>query len=256
MTNVAPLPAPTSDIEEAGRPVLVLDLGGQYAQLIARRIRECRVYSELIRHDVSAAEVRLRNPLAIVLSGGPASVYAEDAPRVDPELFSLGIPALGICYGAQLMALELGGSVERTGVSEFGKTSLHVDGGELFAGLPAEQVCWMSHRDTVTAPPEGAAVTAGSPSTPVAAFEAPARALYGVQFHPEVVHTPHGQAVLENFLWASPGLRRPGRQPPSSTSRWRASAHRSGQSRCSVGSLAASTRRWRRCSCTARSATS
>ncbi len=200
MTNVAPLPAPISDIEEAGRPVLVLDLGGQYAQLIARRIRECRVYSELIRHDVSAAEVRLRNPLAIVLSGGPASVYADDAPRVDPELFSLGIPALGICYGAQLMALELGGSVERTGVSEFGKTSLHVDGGELFAGLPAEQVCWMSHRDTVTAPPEGAAVTAGSPSTPVAAFEAPARALYGVQFHPEVVHTPHGQAVLENFL--------------------------------------------------------
>jgi len=200
VTSVAPLPTPAFDAEEAGRPVLVLDLGGQYAQLIARRIRECRVYSELIRHDVSAEEVRRRDPLAIVLSGGPASVYADDAPRVDPDLFTLGIPALGICYGAQLMALELGGAVERTGASEFGKTSLHVDGGSLFAGLPTEQVCWMSHRDTVTAPPAGATITAGSPSTPVAAFEAPARHLYGVQFHPEVVHTPHGQAVLENFL--------------------------------------------------------
>ncbi len=204
MTSPAPAAAPsdaTTERSGADRAVLVLDLGGQYAQLIARRVRECNVYSELVRHDVSAEDVRRRNPVAIVLSGGPASVYADDAPRVDPALFELGIPTLGICYGAQLMARELGGSVERTGVSEFGKTALSVDGGTLFAGLPAEQVCWMSHRDTVTAPPAGAAVTAGSPSTPVAAFEAPDRGLYGLQFHPEVVHTPHGQRVLENFLY-------------------------------------------------------
>ena len=190
-------------------PVLVLDLGGQYAQLIARRVREAGVYSELVGHNVSASEVGRREPAALILSGGPASVYAADAPQVDPGLFELGVPALGICYGAQLMAKELGGTVERTDVSEFGKTALSVDGGELFAGLAKEQVCWMSHRDTVTAPPEGADVTAGSPSTPVAAFEAAQRGLYGVQFHPEVVHTPDGQAMLENFLYrvagASPG---------------------------------------------------
>jgi GMP synthase (glutamine-hydrolysing) len=181
-------------------PVLVLDLGGQYAQLIARRVRECGVYSELVGHEVSASDVGKRDPAALILSGGPASVYAEDAPLVDTALFELGVPTLGICYGAQLMAKELGGTVERTDASEFGKTALHVNGGDLFAGLPEEQVCWMSHRDTVTAPPEGARVTAGSPSTPVAAFEAGARGLYGVQFHPEVVHTPNGQAMLENFL--------------------------------------------------------
>jgi GMP synthase (glutamine-hydrolysing) len=190
-------------------PVLVLDLGGQYAQLIARRVREAGVYSELVGHNVSASEVGQREPTALILSGGPASVYAADAPQVDPALFELGVPALGICYGAQLMAKELGGAVERTDVSEFGKTALWVDGGELFAGLAKEQVCWMSHRDTVTAPPEGAQVTAGSPQTPVAAFEAAQRGLYGVQFHPEVVHTPDGQAMLENFLYrvagASPG---------------------------------------------------
>ena len=190
-------------------PVLVLDLGGQYAQLIARRVREAGVYSELVGHRVSASEAGLRKPAALILSGGPASVYAADAPQVDPALFELGVPTLGICYGAQLMAKELGGAVERTDVSEFGKTALRLDGGELFTGLATEQVCWMSHRDTVTAPPEGAQVTAGSASTPVAAFEAAHRGLYGVQFHPEVVHTPDGQAMLENFLYrvagASPG---------------------------------------------------
>jgi GMP synthase (glutamine-hydrolysing) len=180
--------------------VLVLDLGGQYAQLIARRIRELGVFSELVPHTVTAAEARARDPYALVLSGGPASVYAEGAPRVDPALFDLDVPALGICYGAQLMALDLGGRVERTGVSEFGKTELQAEVGDLFAELPAEQTCWMSHRDTVTAPPEGARVVAGSPSTPVAAFEHPGRGLYGVQFHPEVVHTPHGTAILRNFL--------------------------------------------------------
>jgi GMP synthase (glutamine-hydrolysing) len=185
--------------------VLVVDLGGQYSQLIARRVREARVYSELVGHRITPAEARARGPAAIVLSGGPASVYAEGAPDVDPELFALGIPTLGICYGMQLMARDLGGRVERTGVSEFGKTELRADGGALLSGLPEQQTVWMSHRDSVTAPPAGATVTAGSPSTPIAAFEDPERALYGVQFHPEVVHTPHGQEVLKNFLYEVAG---------------------------------------------------
>jgi GMP synthase (glutamine-hydrolysing) len=183
----------------------VLDLGGQYSQLIARRVREARVYSELVPHGLTAAQVRARNPLALILSGGPASVYADDAPRVDPALFDLGIPTLGICYGMQLMAQELGGVVDRTGVSEFGKTALDAEEGALFAGLPAEQTVWMSHRDSVTAPPAGARVVAGSQSTPIAAFEDPARRLYGVQFHPEVRHTPYGQDVLKNFLYGIAG---------------------------------------------------
>jgi GMP synthase (glutamine-hydrolysing) len=186
---------------EAARPVLVLDLGGQYSQLIARRVRECRVYSELVRHDVAAEEIARRNPAALVLSGGPASVYADHAPRVDRELFRLGVPTLGICYGMQLMAQELGGRVERTGASEFGKTELQASRGALFAGTPGEQTVWMSHRDSVTAPPAGARVVAGSRSTPIAAFEDPERGVYGVQFHPEVVHTPHGTALLKNFLY-------------------------------------------------------
>src|SRR5262249_48105899 len=202
--EIIPFPAPDEGPEE--RPVLVLDLGGQYAQLIARRVRECRVYSELVGHGISAAEARARKPAALILSGGPASVYADAAPRIDEELYELDVPVLGICYGAQLMALDLGGTVERTGVSEFGKTALHPSGGELFNGLPEEQTAWMSHRDTVTAPPEGAAVTGESPATPVAAFEALERGLYGVQFHPEVVHTPHGQDVLKNFLYRVAGL--------------------------------------------------
>jgi GMP synthase (glutamine-hydrolysing) len=197
--QVISFPSPEQGPEE--RPVLVLDLGGQYAQLIARRVRECRVYSELVRHRITAGEARRRTPSALILSGGPASVYADGAPRIDPGLYELGVPVLGICYGAQLMALELGGKVERTGVSEFGKTSLHASEGALFRGLPEEQTAWMSHRDTVTEPPQGATVTGQSPATPVAAFEAPERGLYGVQFHPEVVHTPHGQDVLKNFLY-------------------------------------------------------
>ncbi|MGZ4318176.1 MAG: glutamine amidotransferase-related protein, partial [Gaiellaceae bacterium] len=152
MGEVVPLPVAEAGPEE--RPVLVLDLGGQYAQLIARRVREARVYSELVPHSISAAEARARRPRALVLSGGPASVYAEGAPQVDPELFSLGVPALGICYGMQLMAQELGGEVERTGVSEFGKTDVRAEpDSELFAGLPEEQTGWMSHRDSVTAAP-------------------------------------------------------------------------------------------------------
>ncbi|MEP7334651.1 MAG: glutamine-hydrolyzing GMP synthase [Actinomycetota bacterium] len=187
------------------RPVLVLDFGGQYAQLIARRVRDARVYSELVSHKVTPQEIRARNPYAVILSGGPASVYAEHAPRVDPGIFELGIPTLGICYGAQLMALDLGGKVERTGASEFGKTELRAEESELFRDLPTDQTVWMSHRDSVTAPPEGARVVGKSPSTPVAAFEEPGRKLYGVQFHPEVVHTPHGQDLLKNFLYEVAG---------------------------------------------------
>ena len=164
-------------------------------------MRESRVYSELVGHGVTPEEVRARRPLALVLSGGPASVYSDGAPRVDPAVFELGVPTLGICYGMQLMAQELGGRVERTGVSEFGKTDLKAHEGALFAGLPDEQTVWMSHRDSVVAPPAGARVVAGSSSTPIAAFEDPRRGLYGVQFHPEVVHTPHGQDLLKNFLY-------------------------------------------------------
>jgi GMP synthase (glutamine-hydrolysing) len=181
--------------------VLVVDLGGQYAQLIARRVRECRVYSELVPHTVTSEQVRARNPHALILSGGPASVYADGAPRVDPAIFSLGIPTLGICYGMQLLALDLGGRVDRTGVSEFGKTELRAEESELFHDLPGEQTVWMSHRDSVVAPPTGARVVAGSASTPIAAFEAPESRIYGVQFHPEVVHTPHGMELLKNFLY-------------------------------------------------------
>jgi GMP synthase (glutamine-hydrolysing) len=183
------------------RPVLVLDFGGQYAQLIARRVRECRVYSELVGHSISPEAIRARNPYAIILSGGPASVYSDGAPRVDPRIFELGIPTLGICYGAQLMALDLGGRVDRTDASEFGKTDLRVQESSLLNDTPSEQTVWMSHRDTVVAAPEGARVVATSTSTPVAAFEAPERGLYGVQFHPEVVHTPYGMNVLKNFLY-------------------------------------------------------
>ncbi len=186
--------------------MLVVDLGGQYSQLIARRVREARVYSELVGHRSTAAALRARSPAALILSGGPASVYADDAPQVDPGIYELGVPVLGICYGMQLMAQDLGGRVERTGASEFGKTGIRV-AGALAAGLPEEQTAWMSHRDSVTAPPKGAAVTGGSDSTPIAAFEAPERGLYGVQFHPEVAHTPNGQEVLKNFLYGVAGAR-------------------------------------------------
>ena len=183
------------------RPVLVLDFGGQYSQLIARRVREARVYSELVSHRLGADELRARNPAALILSGGPASVYADGAPVADPRLFELGVPTLGICYGMQLMARELGGAVEANDVSEYGKTDVALRDSALFHDVPPEQVVWMSHRDSVVAPPAGARVTASSETTPIAAFEDPERGLYGVQFHPEVVHTPQGQQILENFLY-------------------------------------------------------
>jgi len=198
--EVVPLPVQEPAPEE--RPVLVVDFGGQYSQLIARRVRECRVYSELVHHATPPAALAARRPLALVLSGGPASVYADGAPQADPGIFHLGVPVLGICYGMQLMAQELGGRVERTGASEFGRADVRAEEGTaLFAGLPAEQITWMSHRDSVTAAPPGARVSAGSPSAPIAAFEDPDRGLYGVQFHPEVVNTEHGIEILKNFLY-------------------------------------------------------
>jgi GMP synthase (glutamine-hydrolysing) len=181
--------------------VLVLDFGGQYSQLIARRIRECGVFSELLPHDVPLEELERRRPRGLVLSGGPASVYAEGAPALRAELLEQGLPVLGICYGMQAMARELGGRVEAAEVGEFGRTELQVrDGGRLLHGLPAEQACWMSHRDTVFDPPPGFVALASSPASPVAAFEAPERGLYGIQFHPEVVHTPYGTDILKTFL--------------------------------------------------------
>jgi len=181
--------------------VVVLDFGGQYSQLIARRVRECGVYSELLPHHVGVEEVRRRRPKGLILSGGPASVYADGAPRLDRELLDLGIPVLGICYGMQLIALELGGRVEGAEVGEFGRSDLTVrEPGRLLAGTPAEQTCWMSHRDAVFAAPPGFTALASSTASPVAAFESREREIYGIQFHPEVVHTPYGQHVLTTFL--------------------------------------------------------
>jgi GMP synthase (glutamine-hydrolysing) len=193
----------TTDVEapRAVDEVVVLDYGGQYSQLIARRVRECGVFSELLPHHVGPEEVRRRNPRGLILSGGPASVYADGAPRLDPELLELGIPVLGICYGMQLLAVSLGGDVQGAEVGEFGRSELRVgEPGRLFRGLPREQTCWMSHRDTVFSPPPGFTALASSTQSPVAAFESVERALYGIQFHPEVVHTPYGQDVLEHFL--------------------------------------------------------
>ncbi len=204
-SNAAPevVPEATVDVEApaAVDEVVVLDYGGQYSQLIARRVRECGVFSELLPHHVGVEEVRKRNPKGLILSGGPASVYAEGAPSLDPELLELGIPVLGICYGMQLVTRELGGRVEGAEVGEFGRSDLTVrEPGRLLAGLPAEQTCWMSHRDTVYSPPPGFTALASSTQSPVAALESVERDIYGIQFHPEVVHTPYGQDVLKRFL--------------------------------------------------------
>ena len=192
----------------APRPVLVVDFGAQYAQLIARRVREAHVYSEIVPHSMSLAEMLARDPVAIVLSGGPSSVYADGAPAVDPGLFDTGVPVFGICYGFQAMALALGGRVERTGLSEFGRTPLSITASSsaLFAQLPPEQSVWMSHGDSVSEAPDGFVVTATTAGAPVAAMEALDRRLAGVQFHPEVLHSEHGQQVLEHFLRDVAGL--------------------------------------------------
>jgi GMP synthase (glutamine-hydrolysing) len=199
-TELADESAPV-DVPRAVDEVVVLDYGGQYSQLIARRVRECGVFSELLPHHVGAEEVARRRPKGLILSGGPASVYADGAPKLDPELLELGIPVLGICYGMQLLAVKLGGRVEGAEVGEFGRSKLTVhEHGRLLAGLPAEQSCWMSHRDTVFAPPPGFTALASSTESPVAAFESDEHGVYGIQFHPEVVHTPYGQDVLKRFL--------------------------------------------------------
>jgi GMP synthase (glutamine-hydrolysing) len=188
--------------------VLVVDYGAQYAQLIARRVREAHVYSEIVPSSTPVEQLLARRPKAIILSGGPSSVYVQDAPRTDPALFHAGVPVFGICYGFQAMTLALDGEVARTGTSEFGRTSLSVlDPGTLLRGLPAMQQVWMSHGDAVTAAPAGFTVTAGSSGAPIAAFEDLSRGLAGVQFHPEVLHTEHGQAILRRFLYDVAGAR-------------------------------------------------
>jgi GMP synthase (glutamine-hydrolysing) len=188
--------APTA-VEE----IVVLDYGGQYSQLIARRVRDCGVFSELLPHHVSLEEIARRKPCGIILSGGPASVYADGAPPLDLGLLELGVPVLGICYGMQLLMHTLGGRVEQAEVGEFGRSELHVsEPGILLKGMPREQTCWMSHRDTVFQPPPGFTALASSSGSPVAAVEDPQRRVYGIQFHPEVVHTPYGEEILTRFL--------------------------------------------------------
>ena len=188
--------------------VLVVDFGAQYAQLIARRVREAHVFSEIVRHDITAAEMAAKKPVGIIFSGGPASVHVEGAPSIDPGVYELGIPILGICYGAQLLARDLGGEVAQSGRGEYGRTELTVESDSLLFGAtqPRTQPVWMSHFDTITVPPTGSVVTASTPDTPSAGFEDRSAGRYGVQFHPEVVHTPHGQEVLEHFLYDGCGL--------------------------------------------------
>jgi GMP synthase (glutamine-hydrolysing) len=189
------------------KPVLVVDFGAQYAQLIARRVREASVYSEIVPHSITAAEIAAKQPAAIILSGGPSSVYQDGSPTLDPKILELGVPILGICYGFQVLAHNLGGRVDKTGKSEFGGTDLVVSQpGTLLDDQPFEQVCWMSHGDQVMKAPEGFDVLASTATTPVAAFESKQRKIYGVQWHPEVKHSDYGQSVLENFLFAGAGI--------------------------------------------------
>ena len=191
--------------DPADHPILVVDFGAQYAQLIARRVREAHVYSEIVPHTISAADVAARRPAGIIFSGGPKSVHVEGAPIIDADVYDLGIPILGICYGAQLVAQQLpGGVVANTGTGEYGRTELEVtfEDAVLFqGGQPTHQQVWMSHFDSIATAPDGFTVTASTPGAPVAAMEDVARRVHAVQFHPEVVHTPHGQAVLEHFLY-------------------------------------------------------
>ncbi|MYW89114.1 glutamine-hydrolyzing GMP synthase [Amycolatopsis rubida] len=190
-------------------PVLVMDFGAQYAQLIARRVREAQVFSEVVPSSATVEELLAKNPSAIILSGGPSSVYAEGAPAMDPKLVEAGVPILGICYGHQLLARALGGVVEPTGVREFGRTDVRIvgEGGVLHTGLPEHQTAWMSHNDSVTKAPEGSVVTASSDGAEVAGFEDVERRFAGVQYHPEVAHSPHGQEVLRRFLYEIAGVR-------------------------------------------------
>jgi GMP synthase (glutamine-hydrolysing) len=198
----------TEQTETSQPPVLVVDFGAQYAQLIARRVREAGVYSEIVPHTATAAEIAARNPVGIILSGGPSSVYEEGAPSLDPGVLELGVPTLGICYGFQVMAQQLGGEVANTGLREYGATdaALTGSGGTLLGGQPADQNVWMSHGDQVSRAPEGFEVLASTSATPVAAFGNDEKRFYGVQWHPEVKHSDHGQQVIENFLHKGAGL--------------------------------------------------
>lgn len=190
--------ASTGDFDK----VLVVDLGAQYAQLIARRVREAHVFSEIVSRTITAREIRRLAPVGIILSGGPVSVYAEDAYEIDPEILNLGIPILGICYGHQVIAHALDGDVARNNVAEYGRADLTIIAPSLILkGLPEQQIVWMSHRDTVAQPPTGFEVTASTPDSPVAAMEDRDRGVFGVQFHPEVGHTPRGQEMLKHFLY-------------------------------------------------------
>lgn len=205
VTDASAQPAPTPS--DPPRPVLVVDFGAQYAQLIARRVREASVYSEIVPHTASVQDMLAKDPSAIILSGGPSSVYADGAPFVDPALFDAGVPVLGICYGFQAMAKALGGTVAQTGNREYGGTPVEVVAtGTVLAGSPQQQTVWMSHGDAVHAAPEGFEVLATSAGSPVAAFEDRARRLFGVQWHPEVKHSPLGQRTLEHFLYEGAGL--------------------------------------------------
>ena len=216
--DAEPADAHVVSVHTPDEVVLVVDFGAQYAQLIARRVREARVYSEIVPHTITAQEIAGRAPAAIILSGGPKSVHVEGAPDLDPGIYDLGIPILGICYGSQLIAQQLGGTVARGGSGEYGRTVMHITAeaaggsaspdssaapataGGLLDGLPSNQTVWMSHFDAITEAPEGFRATASSDGAPVAVLEDPQRRIWGVQFHPEVHHTPHGQDVIERFL--------------------------------------------------------
>ncbi len=188
------------------RPVLVVDFGAQYAQLIARRVREAHLYSEVVPHTLTAEQILAKRPLAIILSGGPSSVYVDDAPAFDEAILHAEVPVFGICYGFQVMAAALGGQVDQTGLREYGRTVVRTTESVLFAGQPAEQSVWMSHGDAVVRAPDGCDVVATTAATPVAAFVHQSRPLAGVQFHPEVAHTDYGQAILQRFLYDVAGL--------------------------------------------------
>ena len=193
--------------QKASAKVLVLDFGAQYGQLIARRVRDLNVYSEIVPCDISADEIREMNASALILSGGPASVYAEDAPSIDPAIFDLGLPVLGFCYGHQITAVTLGGKVGHSEVGEYGRATItRTAGAKLFNSTPMQQTVWMSHRDAVSEVPEGFTVTASTDVCPVAAMECPERKIFTTQFHPEVKHSEYGQQLLSNFLFEICGL--------------------------------------------------
>ncbi len=195
-----------TEIKTTPNPVLVVDFGAQYAQLIARRVREAKIYSEVVPNSASIEDIKAKKPAALILSGGPSSVYADGAPALQPELLELGVPVFGICYGFQAMNHALGGTVSSTGEREYGRTDINVTGGVLHKGFEQTHKVWMSHGDAVSAAPEGFEVTASTAGAPVAAMECPAKKMAGVQYHPEVLHSPHGQEVLTRFLTEIAGL--------------------------------------------------